>query len=283
MLCLQETWTTQQTHLTRANAGTANVWRDSRMTSLQDGNHRIWVLEDPRTGIIIINSYLPPRGKYSNDAFRDEVDRLHEICEKFSDHPIILAGDVNVDLNKKHDSRTRYLAEFLKTHHLHEPITIKDPTFRQHSGNGCSKIDYIFINQKLKDNSHHIEYKIIEDKGLNTSSHLPLFMSLSYHCYSAIKTTGKEKATTKLQWEKCDAVTYTDTSQKCLDVQATCADPITAIEYLTKSLHTAATAAVPMRKPKRAPWCPDIPGAIRASKEAHYSWKNAGLTRNHTR
>ena len=127
-----------QTHLTRPHAGTANLWRWGNTTPLPDGNHRVAVIENAKTGMVILNAYLPPRGSYSNDDFRQEVDQLHEICSKYQGRPIILAGDLNIDINKPHDSRTKYLVNFMKTHSLREPVPITEPTFHHNNGMGSS-------------------------------------------------------------------------------------------------------------------------------------------------
>ena len=69
-------------------------------------------------------------------------------------------GDMNIDTSKKADSRPRYLLNFLKNHRFEELYEIKEPTFRQHSGKGSSRIDYIFMNHHLRDRLHKGEYKV---------------------------------------------------------------------------------------------------------------------------
>ena len=152
---------------------------------------------------------------------------------------------MNIDLNKKLDSRAKYLADFLKAFQFQEALKIQEPTFHQQSGHGSSKIDYIFINQRLKDSSHHLEYKIIEDVGLDTSSHLPLFMSISCPSVPVNNFTSEPNKTARLLWDKCDNLVYTDTLQYCLDVDANSIDQDSGIESRTQSLHNAAEMSVP--------------------------------------
>ena len=129
--------------------------------------------------MVILNAYLPPRGSYSNDDFRQEVDQLHEICSKYQGRPIILAGDLNIDINKPHDSRTKYLVNFMKTHSLREPVPIIEPTFHHNNGMGSSsKIDYILVNDVLRNANQNIEYRILNDDAINTSSHKALYIKL---------------------------------------------------------------------------------------------------------
>ena len=133
------------------------------MNRLPDGNHRICIVEEQDKKTLIINTYLPPRGRYTNQEYQEEVDILHEICEKYQDRPIILLGDLNIDLNKKLDSRAKYLADFLKSHSFREITEITQPTFRQHSGNGQSKIDYIMVNQHFLSLITRATYQLMDD------------------------------------------------------------------------------------------------------------------------
>ena len=158
-----------QSHRTQANL------RSSGNTNpLQDGNHRVTILKLAKLNLIVINAYLPPRGKYTNAVDTQGVDLLHEICTKYEGHNIILAGDLIIDINKKHDSCSKYLQYFLTNHTLRKPIKICEPTFHQHSRNSNSKIDYILINDRPWQNIGKAEYKILKQDHLNTSSHQAL-------------------------------------------------------------------------------------------------------------
>ena len=39
-----------------------------------------------------LNAYIPPRGSYTNDDFRQEVDQLHKISSKYQGRPIMVTG-----------------------------------------------------------------------------------------------------------------------------------------------------------------------------------------------
>ena len=269
-----------QSHLTRAHAGTANLWLSGTGKPLHDGNHRTCVSECSESDIIQINSYLPPRGRYSNSEFSEEVDRLHEICTKFEGKSIILMGDLNIDTSKKADSRTRYLLNFLKNHRFEELYKISEPTFRQHSGKGSSRIDYIFMNHHLRERIHKGEYKVLDESPLNTSSHRPVLLRLWMTGKKKKTATSKisRKQLPRLLWDEGDVTRYWETLQQCLSVKAHGTDPEDAVEYLTKSLHHAAEVAIPtkMSKCKKAPWSPIIAEAVKNSKIAHRNWQRAG-------
>ena len=277
--CLDDDEPVKQTHHSRGSAGTANIWPSNQCTPLIDGNHRICRAQHGETGIIILNVYLPPRGRYANDDFRAEIDRLHEICEKYDDQPILLLGDVNIDLNKKIDSRAKYLQNFLKQHGFREPIHITEPTFTQHSGKGSSKIDYVFLNLHLMTLVDRVEYRILDDHHLNTSSHQALIAKLFLKQNLKRETPTQQKPHPgRLAWDKCDDSLYCDTLESALDTGAHHEDTDLAVEYLIQSLHHAAKVAVPVSrpKPKKAPWSPIIANARSQSKMAHTKWSEAG-------
>ena len=54
------------------------------MSPVAEVNHRTAVLDFDKQDLVIINTYLPPRGKYCNNDFQQEVDQLHEICSKYA-------------------------------------------------------------------------------------------------------------------------------------------------------------------------------------------------------
>ena len=259
----------------RASAGTANLWASHHFNSLADGTHRINVLEDGKNNVAVINVYLPPRGKYPNATFKEEVDQLHEICIKFENYSLILAGDFNIDTNKKHDSRSRYLVDFLKLHHLEEPFKITEPSFTQHNGRGSSKIDYIYINQHLRQRASCIEYKLLDDHPYNTSTHRPVLIRLDLK-YEKVEESKQVRY--RLDWDKVDVPLYTNTLEQYLEVSAPCVDTDMAASHLMEALHGSAAIAVPRRKikPRKAPWNHAIAKAKKESKAAHYAWIVSG-------
>ena len=136
--CIDNDQPVTQSYSKRASAGTANIWKGSSFSPVADGNHRFCILEDSRSGMVIINTYLPPRSCYVNADFKEAVDQLHELCTKFCDSPVILLGDLNIDFHKKIDSRAKYLKDLLVEFQFHEVLDINTPTFHQH--NGCETV-----------------------------------------------------------------------------------------------------------------------------------------------
>ena len=239
-------------------------------------------MEEQDKKTLIINTYLPPRGRYTNQEYQEEVDILHKICEKYQDRPIIILGDLNIDLNKKLDSRAKYLADFLKSHSFREITEITQPTFRQHSGNGQSKIDYIMVNQHFLSLITRATYQPMDDQHLNTSSHSPLILTALVPITKQSQYEDKDK-TPRLKWNDCNKNLYAETLEEHLSVDIQNPDPEITINYLIDSLYATADTAVPVKKtkPKKAPWNPTIFRAKQASKIAHAQWKAAGRPSEH--
>ena len=202
----------------------------------------------------------------------EEVDCLYEICEKYQDRQIVLLGDLNIDTSKQLERRARYLVDFCKRFGFKEPFQLTQPTFKQHSGNGSSRIDYIRLNNQLRAQLQRAEYHILEDHYLNTSSHYPVQMSLTVSSSITPKTeTAPQKPSSRLRWPECDTLLYAETLEECLDRMPYSADPDAALTYLTESLIISANRAVPRKevKKKKAPWNPVIAAAKAAVKVTH--------------
>ena len=81
---------------------------------------------------------------------------------------MIVAGDFNIGLNCKQDSQTKYFKRIIKDNKIKEVITMKQPTFHQHSGKGESNINYIFIILTEAIHQNTIQYHQYTSKLLLT-------------------------------------------------------------------------------------------------------------------
>ena len=272
---LDEVRPLSQTALTRGSSG-ISIMSSSKLQThpSPEGSHRTSTTLIADYNIRIINSYLPCRGHYTLDEFQQELDQIQELCQKYSSTPTIVAGDFNVDIHGKVDPRTKYFKNFINENALKEPITIKAPTFKQHSGNGQSKIDYIFINKELQNILIKAEYKIL-DVPPNCSSHVPLLLTLTLNSVpTASKETESKKRQPRLLWSKVNKDLYNDTIREYLSTDAPVADPSMAVKYLTNAMHKAAEIAVPKSSGKRrkAPYNPVIASLVKESKAAFQTW-----------
>ena len=226
----------------------------------------------------IINVYMPCRGIYSTEEFQQELDQVHEICQKCAHTPTLLVGDFNIDIHGKQDVRTRYFINFIKENNLREAFNMHEHTFHQHSGKGSSKIDYIFYNPPLQQKVKSAEYRTLIEP-LNLSAHSPLLLKLTVDLDKEILSQPHNPAKKKrLIWSKADKDLYNDTVAAFLDTSCGVSDPNLAVDYITKSLHKAAEIAVPTTsdKVKQAPYNPRIAHLMSITAAAFSAWVKAG-------
>ena len=128
--------------------------------------------------VLIVNSYLPCRGNHTLQEFQQEIDQLKEICQKYADLQIILAGDFNVDVEKHPIQRVTYFKSLLNDHNLRELQPISEPTLTHHNWTSTSKIDYILLSDKLLNSSSPDNLYKLLDHPSNTSTHIPLLIKI---------------------------------------------------------------------------------------------------------
>jgi hypothetical protein len=89
----------------------------SKVKQLLDGNERIIAITiATKVNICIINAYLPTHGTNSSEEYRECLDVIHDIIQKYHEsHVIFLCGDLNGTLLQsrmnKHD---RLLKELIR-------------------------------------------------------------------------------------------------------------------------------------------------------------------------
>lgn len=269
-----------QSQLPRGHAGVATLCNKNHQTSAPvDGTHRVLVTE-AHDSLVVINVYMPCRGGYTNDEFKEEVDQLDELCKKYSERHIILLGDFNIDLDTQKDNRASYLVKFLKENKLLESNQIHGPSFRQHSGRGQSRVDYIFLNEKMRRSIVSSEYNIIRDDPLNTSAHEAVLLKVKVQnqLTNLPKSETQLPKPQRLKWSKCDSEAYERTLEQYLCVTSIPSDPDLAIEYLTRAIKAATDKAVPIVNPKikKAPWNPTIATFTKKCRVTDAKWKEAG-------
>ena len=135
-----------QTHLPRGSAGITTLCNSSPQAQMAaEGSHRTNVPHLDNINLKMGNTYLPCRWRYPLENFQQELGQIIEICQTYSDIPLIVASDFNVDIHGTQDSRTKYSKAFISDNKLKEAIAIKQATCHQHSGKEKSKIDYNYV------------------------------------------------------------------------------------------------------------------------------------------
>jgi exonuclease III len=94
----------------RGYGGVAIYWGKNinHAIQVQDGNNRITVITihaQPKS-ICLINAYLPSENKEVDEQYKDTLEQISEIIQKFKDtHNMLICGDMNASLHR--DNRTR--------------------------------------------------------------------------------------------------------------------------------------------------------------------------------
>ena len=265
--------------LPRGHGGVSTLWNTEKHqpVPLTDGNNRTVVVK--MDDIVIVNIYMPCRGAYTNMEFQEYLDQLHEICKKFEECKLIIAGDFNVDPYKKSDARVKSFTTLLSSNHLSEVKSIKDPTYKHEGVNHESKIDFILINDNMKNHMTHAEYKIHQDDPVNSSKHLPLVLTvfLPVTKQNKVCKPSKKIHVPRPIWNKCDRELYNLRLNQYLETDVTPTCTKLAVEYLTTALTKAATEATPHTKPKPkcAPWNPVIATCLKETRTADAKWKKS--------
>jgi hypothetical protein len=217
----------------RGYGGVAILYDNSLTVKKQtDGGEIIQVITIGQN-IAIINCYLPCRGNYRNDELCEEVDKLSEVCEKYSSLHTILTGDLNVDMSKHTGKRVTYLQELFQTYSVYEPTTIEEPTYKDADGDS-SKIDYMLSNRTLPKNSC---YELLPLSPTNMSPHRAMMLTIKG--VDIAKSTVKPKHVEVIQWHKVDKRLYQDVVERHLENHTEVADVEVAVKFLIQVFKTA--------------------------------------------
>ena len=239
----------------RGKGGVAILWHkniDKHVKTLDEGSERIVCVEissDPPT--LLICSYLPTRGyKTSREEYIYQISILEAVVHKYQDtHNIVICSDCNASLLR--DSNwDEMLKNFVKNCALKDD-NISDATFIHHANKAKSKIDYVLFSDLV--NMKHLF--TLDQHFANTSSHIPIFCSLSIKLKSTTNiVTNKQCAKIKYLWDKADLPLYRSIIQydiaqwmkKFENFELSC-DIDLAIIQLTSMITNAAKEAVPQR------------------------------------
>ena len=260
----------------RGYGGICILWRkDLSIEKLDEGSSRIQLVKLGES-TILVNSYLPCRGKYSNEEFKDEIDQIEEILHKYKDASIIIAGDMNVDIYRQHDARAKYFEEFMMTNEVREVHSTDQATYFHHN-KSTKKIDYILVGKKCEENE--AVYRLLEDNR-NTSPHKALLLKLPHFEIRRADKGFKKHDMKILKWNEIDKELYQETLAQYLDDVEEILNVDASIHLLTTALTAATEIAVPTKtikmNHKPPPWNPKIKTLLAESKKSHYLWKNAG-------
>lgn len=288
----------------RGYGGVAIFWKKSlnhMVKSLHDGGKRIICCElvSPNIKTCIINTYMPCRGRSSDEAAFDEtLDELGEIIAKYScSHTIIIMGDLNASLNRPEPSyRDKKLITFCGKFKINAAVP-SAPTFFHVNGRDRLQSDYILINKPHDERWSGYRTHDLDAIPSNVSDHIPVSVSYNLSSFNQAlpeaitdKHTVSQYCPKKINWHNVDLTKYShltslsmsgSTVENC--VINSQSDLLSYIVLIGNSLSTAADKSLlkPNRRPKKSScgikiWDPAIATLVKENKQAHYDWKNAG-------
>ena len=130
-----------------------------------DGRLTVTALTSGNVSIIVVNSYAPNDHNLNN--FEELFNKLIEYKDKFPDHEVVLAGDLNLVMNKESDSINRVdsAQERISRDLITNNLAVLDmfDVFRQlhklggytwSRGNKYSRLDYVIVTTDLAKHCH---------------------------------------------------------------------------------------------------------------------------------
>lgn len=253
---------------------------------------------------IILNIYMPASNRSVND-YLQEVTELEDIVHKYENNAhIIVIGDCNIQLDNRFGPRG-YGKTSVRSDALYGLVKNCDlvamdlqegavgPKFSFHRNLSKSWIDHVLVSSNLEYNS----CGIMEEQNLNTSDHLPVF--ISFNLNMIIKKSNDCVYENRVPWfkatedqlglysSKVDELIM-DTVIHYANVEIESLNEV-AIEdmcyKITSAMINAAEHEIPSSSPKRPNsnkyyWNQDLGDIAKNKKEIYKQWVQAGRPRD---
>ena len=286
--------------------GVATVWKeelDPYIRASKEGNERILVtLYEPpgERPFCFINGYLPSGN--SPDALRgflEACDIIHEIINKYTNHEIVLTGDLNEDHYHRNTYKEILIKRIIEEYEMLDLGTTTADTctyINEHLGHK-SRLDHILVKTIHPENWSEATVMERSDTrlSLNTSKHVPIHGTLKIgrkECTSMPKTTptATQITTKRYKMKEWDRGCYKNTiSQELCDKHLELLDPHYAVVVFQSCMETAMTASAPVirqttlnkKKSTSAKGTPELLAAVAVAKEKFSLWKEAGSPVGH--
>ncbi|CAG2228458.1 unnamed protein product [Mytilus edulis] len=256
------------------------------LKKLKDGNERvIAILITTSQDICIINTYMPTCNTDSQYEYRECLDIVYDIIQKYQEsHKIILCGDLNGTLldsrNNKHD---KILKSFVSEMGLSTGVD-KDErhTFFHHAWSSSSQIDYILVNDKKLISKYNID----EKSSINLSAHTSVTVKTTIEIPANTKPAIKnKKAKFKLQWDKIDKRQYNNLIQQDSTSIIEENNVNTQMDMVTNSLIRAGNITIPKKllQLKGPKWkaSPEVQILLRSCRDLYKQWQEVGKQKDH--
>ena len=231
------------------------------------------------------NAYLPTHETNSSEEYRECLDVIHDIIQKYREsHVIFLCGDLNGTLLQsrinKHD---RLLKELNRELDLTTNIGIGSQlTFFHHGHNSESQIDYILTTNKdmIKD------YTISEKGAINISAHVPVTVTTAIQLPTIPKNIRQHKLVKqKIVWDQIDNEKYNENITANLKDIDDFQNFELKIQKITEAILLAQKEAIPTKsinmKGPRWKASPQVLEQLRKCKSIYAQWVNIGKPQIH--
>ena len=141
-------------------------------------------------------------------AYSECLDALHDIILKYRlSHKVILCGDFNGTLleARTYNKHDRLLKSFVNEKNLLFG-DLKEHTFKHHSGQSSSQIDYIISTHQ----NVIQKYRIGGRDSENSSSHVKVscYLTISVSDNSDLPRKQSSQSVRKLQWDRINLTWY---------------------------------------------------------------------------
>ena len=278
----------------RGNDGIAVFWKktiDNAVKIKSDGGSRIQVItiNNIPTMLCIVNVYMPSDIKEGDYEYRDMMDQLNEVIQKYEEtYDILLCGDMNASLHRDDRRRDRIFKKFTVESNLILPTNYPiDFTFHHHNGKGKSQIDYILFKGKTLNLQPSVS--IMPFDAINTSDHTLIKVEITTQISKLAPKSAK--IYTKPAWDKCNSDEYkkiiqTEIRKQKNTIKLSVADRIATLE---NTLHKAGRKSIPqyrrlktLKSVGRGIWNHNIDQASKEARKAHWIWKNKGNSNGST-
>ena len=281
----------------RGYGGVAIFWSkslDNIIKPLPDGDNRITCIEinSETCKIIIINAYMPSRGRQDDDKYDETIAELKEIIYTYEpSHKIILIGDMNASLHRNPPNiQDKKFSAFCKDAKISPKANYPtEATFHHHNGQDRSTIDYIL---EINSNTLLNHIKVCDNDSLSVSDHKLVTAEITMSLKKQKNKLETIKQNKKVNWEKCNITLYRETLAKSIEntqIHTESMFDITqAIETFNLNIKQAENKACKKKNKKKGKkskyrWTQEIAQASKIAKLAHYNWKKGGrpMTKTH--
>ena len=155
------------------------------------------------TMLCIVNAYMPSDIKEGDYEYRDIMDQLNEVIQKYEEtYDFLLCGDMHASLHRDDRRRDRIFKNFTIESNLILPTNYPiDFTFHHHNGKDKSQIDYILFKGKTLNLQPRVS--IIPFDAINTSDHTLIKVEITTQISKLAPKSAK--IYTKPAWDKCNS------------------------------------------------------------------------------